>query len=83
MALRKWEDTGNLERSTRMHSLENSLWRGHGPVVIIHDDDDNHDGGMMVVVVMMMIYLINYMQLGFPRKVDIYSAAEEVNWSIL
>jgi len=72
-----------------MHSLVNSLWRGHGPVVIIQDDvddddgggedDDNYDGG----VVVMMIYLINYMQLDFPQKVDIYSAAEEANWSIL
>jgi hypothetical protein len=91
MALRKEEETGNSERSTRMHSLENSLWRGHGPVVIIQDDDDdddsggggdddnNYDGG----VVVMMTYLINYMQLDFPQKVDIYSAAEEVNWSIL
>ena len=83
MALRKWEDTGNSRRSTRLHSLENSLWRGHGPVVIIHDDDDDdddddNDGGVVV-----MIYLINYIQLCFPRKVDIYSAAQEVGWSIL
>jgi hypothetical protein len=33
--------------------------------------------------VVVVIYLINYMQLGFPQKVDTYSAAQEVNWSIL
>ena len=38
-------------------------------------DDDNYDGGVVVV----KTYLINYMQLGFPQKVDIYSAAQEVN----
>jgi len=45
MALRKWENTGNSQRSTRLHSLENSLWRGHGPIVILHDDDDDGGGG--------------------------------------
>ena len=47
-------------------------------VVVGDDDDDNYDGG-----VVMVIYLINYMQLGFPQKVDTYSATQEVNWSIL
>jgi hypothetical protein len=43
-------------------------------VVVGEDDYDSYDGEVVVV-----IYLINYMQLGFPQKVDTYSAAQEVN----